>query len=236
MYYNGDYRTQQHPITSGDHYAQPMYSGEYQHYRAGRSSNWGAFWIALFTSIAVSAAMHLFILPILDKKLGREKTITVPQLKGLKFEDAQQVLNSLGLKIERLGERDSQTPPGTILSQIPAANSSVKKGSSIKVVVSRGSSEKKSSPNNQSSPAKTSEKTVPQPAPSYDYVTVPRVIGMSQSRAKRKLRKVGLRVGRISWGADEDKPPYWVLDQNPKPGEKVPKGSPVHLTVNPEDL
>ncbi len=238
MYYNGDYRAQQHPpMGGGDLYGQPVYSGENFHSYQKRGGGWTAFWVSLFTSAIVSAVMHYFALPALDKFLKSKEKISTPPLIGINYSAAKKILTSLGLKIEKLAEKSSSDPPGTIIDQIPKATTPVERGETVKVIVSKGGGTKSSTP----SPRSGGDSGVQANAGGgsggeVSYVRVPRVVGLSMSRAKRKIKKAGLVVGKISWGADEDKPPFWVLDQIPKAGEKVPKGSPVHLTVNPEDL
>lgn len=65
-------------------------------------------------------------------------------------------------------------------------------------------------------------------------VQVPSVRGVSRSRAETLLKQAGLKVGKITYGSDDDISPGWVLQQNPRPGTALPSGSPVDLTLNKE--
>ena len=62
-------------------------------------------------------------------------------------------------------------------------------------------------------------------------VVVPSVIGQPEADARRQLEDLGLEVRKEDF-ADEDRPAGQVVDQDPKMGAKVAKGSEVTITVS----
>lgn len=67
---------------------------------------------------------------------GRE--IKVPQVTGKSFNESEDELASLGLKIKRRADRVSPEPPNTIIEQLPKPGETVKTGQMILVVTSKG--------------------------------------------------------------------------------------------------
>ena len=67
------------------------------------------------------------------------KDVVVPDFRGATLEFARSNTASLKLKIGSISRRTSGQPEGTIISQTPAARSSVKEGTVIDFVVSAGS-------------------------------------------------------------------------------------------------
>ena len=63
-------------------------------------------------------------------------------------------------------------------------------------------------------------------------VTVPNVVGMSQSAAKSAITGAGLTVGTVTEAASQTVPAGAVLSQNPAAGASVTRGSAVNLVVS----
>jgi beta-lactam-binding protein with PASTA domain len=100
---------------------------------------------------------------------GRE--VRVPNLAGLTMLQAQQTANGSGLLVsveERFYSGD--VPAGSVISQMPAPNSKVRRGWRVRVTESLG----------------------PQ------RVTIPNVIGQSERAASINLRQRGLELGTVS--------------------------------------
>ena len=91
----------------------------------------------------------------------------VPDLSGQSFEDASAALAAKGLKAARAEAYSDSVPEGQVLSASPKAGSSVDRGSTVTVTVSKG-----------------------QPV-------VPSLGGLTEAEAKAKLEAVGLKVGAV---------------------------------------
>lgn len=135
------------------------------------------------------------------------KVVTVPDVKNLTVDQASSRLSQDGLSLGTTSEEYSDTVgTGKVISQSPGAGQSVKEGSSVNIVVSKG------------------------PAPPKK-VTVPDVIGMSKLDAQNALSAKGL-VASISELTNPD-PKTWgkVYDQDPAAGKKVDEGTTVIVYV-----
>jgi serine/threonine-protein kinase len=128
--------------------------------------------------------------------------VTVPNVVGKAFGAAKSDLAVVGLEIRQTGERyQDGTTKGEVLSQTPAAEARVTKGSTVEVVVSLGP----------------------------PLVEVPNVLRKSVDNAKKLLSEEGFRVVVdnkcvvFCVGV--------VVDQSPNGGELAPKGSTVTVTV-----
>ena len=70
---------------------------------------------------------------------NRSTQVEVPDLVGIPYEDAADRVAPLGLRVQVAGERnDPGVPSGSVLQQDPPADTSVKRGRKIKLVVSLG--------------------------------------------------------------------------------------------------
>lgn len=89
------------------------------------------FGVALVTVLMVFAVHQL-----LDIYTRQDQIITVPDIKGMSQERAEQLILNAGLKYEIV---DSvfrrETLPGTILEQIPKAGTSIKQGRTLFLVM-----------------------------------------------------------------------------------------------------
>jgi len=91
---------------------------------------------------------------------------TVPDVAGLNQADAEALLDENGLKATTTTEASDEVPVGNVIRQNPPPNSSVDKGSTVELVVSKGP----------------------------DMVTVPNVGGLTFAQAKKALEAVGLKA------------------------------------------
>ncbi|HQL94043.1 MAG TPA: PASTA domain-containing protein, partial [Candidatus Hydrogenedentes bacterium] len=101
-------------------------------------------------------------------------TVTVPDVAGMSQAEAATALTGAGLTLGAVAESFSATvPAGQVISQNPASGAVVSPGSAVSLVVSKGAE-----------PAAT--------------VTVPDVVGMTQSAAGTALTGAGLTVGSVT--------------------------------------
>jgi len=129
----------------------------------------------------------------------------VPTVRGLAEAPALRRLNVLGL-FSTVSFRRSTQPVGRVLSQSPAAGTSLRRGSHVRLVVSSG-------PN-------------PQPAAS-----VPNVVSQDQATAADTLRNAGFRVLVLNRPVTTQDQDGVVVEQQPRAGSSIPGGSLVAIYV-----
>lgn len=131
------------------------------------------------------------------------KTIIVPDITGLDYEDAKKVLKKEHLRIEKGDEVLSEYEAGIVVTQTPGAKSKVKRNKIIVVDISKGLKEG----------------------------TVPNLVGMSKESAIKRLTKHGYKVGDIKYeDADGDKDT--VIKQTPNAGDEAIGGSSINLVLS----
>ena len=128
----------------------------------------------------------------------------IPTVTGLSVVDASKRLEEKGYKL-LAGEpvANATVPEGQIVSQLPPAETAAEKGKTVTVQVSAGAQE----------------------------VAVPKVMGLSVNNAKTALQKVGLEP-QMHWVSLAETPTFVVLNQKPKPNEKVKPGTKVEIVAN----
>jgi serine/threonine-protein kinase len=131
--------------------------------------------------------------------------VRVPRVVDLAETPALRRLNTLGLLPAVVFQRSNQ-PAGRVLSQSPAAGSSLRRGSRVRVVVSTG-------PN-------------PQPATS-----VPNVTGQDQATAADNLRSAGFRVLVLNRPTTNQGQDGVVVEEQPRAGSNIPGGSLVAIFI-----
>ncbi|MDH7570407.1 MAG: PASTA domain-containing protein, partial [Armatimonadota bacterium] len=165
----------------------------------------GDAWRSIMVALLViTALLGLGLLAFLFTGLGLPKDVTVPPIVGKPRAQAEAMLAEVNLKLKVVEERYSPDPPGTILFATPEPGRQLKEGREIRVAVSRGP----------------------------EQTTVPDVVHATLSAAERALRGAGLEVGPLRTMFDDVEPKGHVLAQDPAPGETVPKGTRVTLTIS----
>jgi beta-lactam-binding protein with PASTA domain len=131
------------------------------------------------------------------------KNVTVPDVSGNTLADAKTKLETQHLVVgTKTLREDPSADPNTVIGQNPAANASVKSGSTVDLVLSRASS-----------------------------VEVPPLVGESLEDARRSLADRQLTVGTVERKPKAGVDPNTVLQEFPIAGEKVKGGSNVDLMV-----
>lgn len=156
----------------------------------------------LLILIAIYLVMDNIVMPIITRH-GSE--FELPDVTGYAYQDAEYVLERLGLKMEvSSDEYHPDKPEGTILSQYPPAKTKVKSGRTIKVVKSSG----------------------------QKLVQIPPLAGFSVRQAKLNIEAAGLELGDIAWTYSDSLPERVVVFSYPASGVEIPHGSRVNLMVN----
>ena len=130
--------------------------------------------------------------------------IPVPQgITNTSLSTAESLLQSAGLQYQVV-YKSNAAPNGTVLSANPQSGSNVNPGSIVVLTVSSGPAD----------------------------VSVPSVIGLSQSQAGATLGQAGLSVGSVSFEASTVYSSGQVIQSNPGPGTLVSPGTAVNLAVS----
>jgi beta-lactam-binding protein with PASTA domain len=146
-----------------------------------------------------------------DAEVGSEVTINVstgpgealvPLVQGLPVDEATDQMRDAGFRTERSNEYSDTVKKNRVIETSPAEGESVRKGSTVTLVVSRGK-----------------EKTA-----------IPDVVGQPQDQAEAALGDAGFQVGTQEQ-EDADAEPGTVLAQDPPAGTQAAAGTRVTLTV-----
>jgi beta-lactam-binding protein with PASTA domain len=140
--------------------------------------------------------------------------LTVPNVVNLPFDEAQNRLSTLGLRVNRQDAQSVQVAPGLVMGQDPAPGTAVPRGSTVAVVVSAGSPKR----------------------------VVPNVIGKPEAEALAILKEAGLVVASINRQGAKDLPPEIlkavpvgaVLSTTPAPGTPYDPGDSIYIAVRKE--
>ena len=133
------------------------------------------------------------------------ETVEVPDVVGKTREEAEKLLKDAGLVAEITEENDEKVEAGIVLSQDIEDGETVNKGSTVKLVVSKGSG--------------------------IVNVEVPSVVGRTEQEARNLLTEAGLKVNVVN-DEDESKNDSVVLRQSREAGTEVQEGTTITITVN----
>jgi serine/threonine-protein kinase len=131
---------------------------------------------------------------------GRQ--VTVPDLTGKPFEEAQAALQKLGLTATRVDVDSPDKAPGSVLSTNPVAGTKVDKGTAVELTVAK-----------------------------EPPVDVPSVAGQDQVQAQTTLQNAGFQV-TVAGAPSNTVAAGKVISTNPAGGTKAPKGSTVTMSVS----
>lgn len=138
--------------------------------------------------------------------LSAPKTLRVPNIVGLSFNEASAQLERIHLKLRRVRQQTSEDQAeGIILSVQPAVGRDVKEHSFVDAVVSSGSK----------------------------YVQVPDLVGKPLEEARRLLSSMGLTVSaNVRYVTSTKVPEGRVVSQSPAKHTQVERRTPVELQVS----
>ena len=139
---------------------------------------------------------------------GGVSKASVPDLHGHTLLEAQFMLERAGFRLGSVAtDTSGDFPPNVVMSQSVSPNTMVATGSPVSIVVSTA-------------------------APSAGQISVPDFVGQPLAVAQKEILNSGLVLGRISFQANPKLVPNTVLEQYPRAGEIVSKGSRVDLFVS----
>ena len=133
--------------------------------------------------------------------------VAVPQTIGKTKEDAQATLIAQGLTVAWEESYSDTVAAGMVISQNPVEGTRVPEGSSVKVVISKGSTE--------------------------DTVKVPNVIGYSEEEGAKILKEAGLQVSSVSHVNSSQVPEGKICYQSYSQGSyvKANTGIEIHISM-----
>lgn len=132
------------------------------------------------------------------------KNITVPTLIGKPVEVAESTLKEANLRYSIDEIADDEVPAGEVISQTPVAGTKVKEQRIIHLTVSKGG----------------------------QAILMPDLKGLTLEQAKERLDKLGLSIGAIENGNDQDMDDDVIISQSPQSSSKVNKGTLVNIVLN----
>lgn len=139
-------------------------------------------------------------------------TYSVPNVINHTLSEAQEMLTENHLKYTVVQKVDNEVEEGWVIDQNPKAGTTLKKNGVVALTV-----------------AISLEEDIP---PKEIEKEVPRLISMDTSRAQQLISDLELAIGEISFEYDDHAESGVVINQNPKPGEKVVTGSKVDLVIS----
>ena len=157
--------------------------------------------IALFVLIFV--ATLLITLTVINS--SSPKDVQIPNVVNLTQEEAKQRIEQLKLKFAYKEEYSADVEAGHVISQDPQYinNYSVKEGSTVTVVISKG----------------------------MEQTKVPKVIGMEYSKAESALTEAGLEVEKVEETSQKVEAGY-VISQEIDANTEVQKGTKIKIHVS----
>ena len=130
--------------------------------------------------------------------------IVLPEFAGMSEQAAAAEVERLDLVAQIRTEESSEVEVGVVIRTEPAAGTSVSSGTNVFLYVSAGE----------------------------DPVTVPTLVGQTQSEAEQLIRDAGLEVGTVTLRPDSEAEPGVVIEQSPVAGLEIPPGDSVNIIVS----
>jgi len=137
------------------------------------------------------------------------ETTTVPKLKGLTKDEAQDAADDAKIKLDFQEETSKTVEAGVIIKQEKTEGETVNAGDTIKVYISIGTGIKQ--------------------------VKVVSVVGQDEETAKKTLEDLGLVIEKVNYSKDKSQTNGVVLEQSLSANTTVDEGSKITLTVNKYD-
>ena len=128
----------------------------------------------------------------------------VPDLSDMTYKEAKNTAEKSGFKVEKgKSVYSSEIAEGHVVEQDPAGGEEAKKGTTIKLNLSKGSKEG----------------------------TVPNIVGQDYKKVEKKLKKAGYKLGIVK-SETSNKPEGTILSQDPKAGTNADKGTKINITIS----
>lgn len=136
--------------------------------------------------------------------LGPGSPTVVPRTVSLTYAQAQSALKTAHLGAERTDSFDETVPKGVVISTDPGAGAEVRRGTDVKVTVSKGP----------------------------ERYAVPNVVNKSRAEATEQITANKLTVGAVKEAYSEKVAQGLVVSVDPKVGASLKRGEKVALTIS----
>lgn len=166
--------------------------------------------IVIFVYILAFMASTLGGFTIFDKLImpgvtRKTRTLVLPNVVGMRYEEATELLKKSGLKPVKIAEEySSQQPSGAVLWQIPEGGIMVKRGRKIRLAVSLGT----------------------------EKVIIPNLKGKSYRQGRIDLERMGLIIGKVDYEYSGEVDADNIISTAPAAQTVVNKGDTVNIVVS----
>jgi eukaryotic-like serine/threonine-protein kinase len=164
------------------------------------------FWRILLLCLGVFLAGFLvsnFAVMPLVARYGEE--VEVPDLRGQNFSQARETAAARGFEVSAVGWKyDASLPDSSVATQQPEARKMLRRGRTIRLVLSRG----------------------------LEKIEIPYLVGLSAVQAINLLSRMGLTVSRMDSLASDSVALGCVICSKPASGSKLARGGAVKLTLS----
>lgn len=137
--------------------------------------------------------------------MGQEK-VSVPDVYGKKFEDAESTLRAEGFTVKKETQYDKSVQEGYVISTSPQRGESLVPGATVTVFVSLGEE--------------------------VNYVYVPDLTNLTESQAETKLADAGLKMGKKRRKNSDTYGEGKVFEQSYSVNSKVEEGTTIDVTIS----
>lgn len=162
-------------------------------------------WKILFISVGIFVLFFVVDDVVMPRYVQHGKTIRVPDVVGLRVEEAMKVLREAGVQPKEAERKQDRTHPiGTVIYQNPPANAEVKQGRGVYLTVSGGE----------------------------QMVEVPNIRAKSIREATFTLERYGLRMGTIHYEPSEEFFENTIIQQEPAAGRRVSLNTSINVIVS----
>jgi serine/threonine-protein kinase len=163
----------------------------------GRRGPWRWIWAVLAVALVAGVAAWWFL-------AGPGSPTVVPQTTKLTFAQARTALERAHLGAEQVLSFDESVPKGVVMSTDPGAGQEARRGTDVKVTVSKGP----------------------------ERYAVPNVVNKSAAEARDQITASKLTVGTTKEAFDEKVAAGLVVSVDPKVGTQLKRGGKVTLVVS----
>lgn len=132
------------------------------------------------------------------------KEVAVPNVVGMKQDDAKKAIEDKKLKFVLAGKEKSDKAEGTVIKTYPSSGTKVKVNSEVRVSISGG----------------------------QDSLSVPNVVGVDLESAKDIITNSGLKVGSVSYKYSDSVQSGSVISQDPQSDSNATSDTKVNLVVS----